>query len=339
MSRNQLQLSAVFYALAICFLGATSAQETSAQRAVQAESVVPAPDTEAQKVIDHVMRLRDKPYDHEDWKPENGPWADYLAEIYTDQLSRTDKLRFEEVLFEEDCRPVLDLQAKGFLRKFPFLESAHERTDVELAFRLTVAQSLPDSKFCYESRQLKRVIRFIRARGLDLLPIDYSNIHREDWASPTPKYSESATQSTLLRFGSGPEELNSEGASGARNDFPLKVRAANSLCAEILQLSHSRKFRNKRERLWVLLRLASRPDIVKFSNAQLFYFYRRAKLVGGFPSEITDKAIDLQYVLDANTQFHIDKHLRENKDHLASVDLILHCSIPLLTWSELLAVP
>ncbi len=324
-------------ALVFIFVGLTRAQEPSTNGDANSPSLIPTINAEAQKVIDHVKRLRDKPFDHADWKPEKGPWADYLADTYTEQLDKNEKIRFEKTLFEENCRPILSLQSKGFLRKYPFLKAAHKQTDVESAFRLTVGKNLPDYKFCSVSHQLKQIIRFIEANGLDLLPVDYSNIRRDDWTPPSSHRHE-ATQE-LPRFGSTSISQGRNATSGEPKKVTLKVRAANSLCAEILQLSRSTKLRSKKERLWALLRLASRPDIVKFSDAQLFYLHRRAKLVGNLPSEFTDNAVHLQYVLDAQTQFYIDNYIRKNKAHLGGIDLILHCSTPLLSWQELLGLP
>ena len=288
------QLIIVLYAVVLL---ATFSHQVSAQ-----SPSLPL-DTRAQQVIDHVRSLENKSYYHDDWRKVMGPWAAYLAESYIDYLNNSEKKTYQQAVDNFDCEKTQALQAIAFLRKHPYLRVAHQKLDIADAFERTVINKLPDHRHCRLWNNLNRVLKFTKKNNLHVPQLDLPAILKARYSSYR-----------ILSYDSN------EPLQARKYKKPtLKDRAFNSLCSAITSFISEAIADDNKLVIASILRLAERPNFVKFTEPQLYYVYLRAQQLNILSP---DRAIELgllHHRLDIKTR-HLIELKMENPKWTISID-------------------
>ena len=127
------------------------------------------PHAKALRLLAEFNKRKAYPLDDAAWRPENGPWAPYIAEPPTDGLSARERELYRAALRLGDCQTVIGLQITSLLLRHPEIRSAHAYPSVSEAFVETVVKKSPDYAYCVARGQLLSVRREVQELRLGSL--------------------------------------------------------------------------------------------------------------------------------------------------------------------------
>ncbi len=294
----------IFYVGLICCAAVNQAFAQSAPSQI---------DPRARQLIDHALSLKDKGLFHRDWSSHNGPWADLIQDSYVPNLNSGEKERYDKAFDNKNCSSIGKLQTIAFLRKFPNLRAAHQQEWIAKAFQRTVINTLPDIQICESWRDMEAILRFIRETNPNILPFDFS------YNAPLP---------------------DNLGNTDANAKTKLIDRAMNSLCHELSLFIRYAIDRDVSRAIKYVLRLSKRSQDVRYTSAQLYYVFLRAKQLNILTRDESDRVDSLYHKVKAATRIKIERHLENPEGSTRAPSLWSRwCQYPRLSARERLSLP
>ena len=239
-------------------------------------------DPKVHEVYNEFKKRKKLRIDHELWKAEKGPWAQYLNVPFKNGLSPREKEFYEQALKNGQCHSVQSLQVAGFLMLYPHLRPVHARTAVADVFVETVVKPSHGYRYCEARRQLLETFFYIRANRLDVrLPIDAEAESNAVGHSTIPK-------------------------------TPTN-RATGSLCTSLFLLSNLAISKDYKPAILDLLDFVDRTGVLRLLPEQDYYLRKRARHLKLSPATKNEDPNPAFYKIKPVQRRKIEKYAKDRQ--------------------------